>query len=79
MEKCDLKFRVRTKFAPLVSVYFERLFYIYQNIFASNRLNFTFPNIEMVCISSYNGSLFDEYNRDNSTIKYDDIMNFVDE
>ena len=80
MEKSDLEFRVRTKFAPLVSVDVERSFSIYRNILASNRLNFTFPYVEMVCISSYNGFLFGEYNVDNSNIEYkDDITNLVDE
>jgi len=54
MNKCDLEFWVRTKFAPLISVDVERLFSIYRNIIVSSRLNFTFPYVEMVCISSYN-------------------------
>jgi len=58
MDKSDLEFRVKTKFAPLVSVDVERSFSIYQNILSSNRLNFTFANVEMVCVSSYNGFLF---------------------
>jgi len=45
MDKSDLEFRVRTKFAPLVSVDVERSFSVYRNILASNRLNFTFPNV----------------------------------
>jgi len=79
MEKSDLEFRVRTKFSSLVLVGVVRSFSIYSDIIlASNRLNFTFQNVEMLCISSYNGPLFGEYNLDKSTIEYeDDIMNFV--
>jgi len=50
MEKSDLEFRVRTKLAPLILVVFKRSFSIYRNILASKRLNFTFPNVEMVWI-----------------------------
>ena len=70
MEESDIVFRVRTKFAPLVSVDVERSFSIYRNILFSNTLNFTFPCVEMVCISSYNGFLFGEYNLDNSNIEF---------
>jgi len=81
MEKSDLEFRVRTKFAPLVSVDVERSFSIYKNILAANRLNFTFPNVEMICISSYNGFLLvGEHNLDYSNIGYENsIMNVIDE
>jgi len=51
-------YRVRPRFATLVSVDVERSFSMYRNILAINRLNFTFPNVEIMCISSYNGFLF---------------------
>jgi len=63
----------------MVSIDVEILFSMYWNILASNRLNFTFPNVEIMCISSYNGFLLGEYNLDTSNIEYENfIMNFVD-
>ena len=74
MEKSDLEFWVKTKLALLVSVDVVRWFFIYQNILALNRLNFTFLIIEMV---SFHPTI--DFHSDNFNIEYeDDIMNFVD-
>ena len=53
----DLEFRVKTKFAPLVSVDVERSFSQYKEILSSRRQNLIFKNIEMLNVVKYNAFL----------------------
>ena len=53
------EFRLKTKFAPLVSVDVELSFSQYKQILSDRRRNLTFANIEMYNVISYNKFLFD--------------------
>lgn len=50
----DLEFRVKTKFAPLVSVDIERFFSQYRDTLSSRRRRFLFENLEKVLVVRYN-------------------------
>lgn len=53
------QFRLATLYAPLVSVDVERSFSQYKLMLSDRRRNFTFENVEMMCIVEYNKFLFE--------------------
>src|SRR5690606_8794753 len=50
--------RLKTRFAPLVSVYVERSFSQYKHILTERRHNLLFDNIEIYNIVAFNSFLF---------------------
>ena len=59
MEHRCLEFRVKTVFAPLVSVDCERSFSLYKAIFSDRRRNLKVDSIEMYEIVQYNAFMFE--------------------